>query len=172
MRLSLIALAGIGLILLTSLGGATAPDEQAAPAAKGELRNLMVKRYEAAMGEMESRAALYAPGRVPLDDVCAAIQRFSNAGLQVATTPAYWLKLCEYAFERAKTIETIVKDKYENEVEPIQVMKLATYTRLDIEIKLHEARTVADAAAGKAGTKSGDSDLPPLNPPGKGNAET
>jgi hypothetical protein len=161
MRLSLFAIAGIGLIVVASLGGATAPDEQAAPAEKAELRRLMVERYEAAWGEMEARTALYNPGRVSLDDVCDAIRRFSSAGLEVAKTHEYRLTLCEYALEGAQKIEESVKRRYEAEVEPIQAFKLATYTRLDMEIKLHQVR--AEAKEDKADKKADDSDLRPIN---------
>ena len=174
MRLSLFALAGIGLIVAASLGGGRAPEQKAAPADKDELRRLMVERYGAAWGEMEARAALYNAGRVSLQDTCDAIRRFSSAGLEAAKTREYRLTLCEYALEQAQKIEESAKRKYEADVEPIQQFKLATYTRLDMEIKLHQVR--AEAEAEKAGMKPDDSDLPPIqmnvNPPGIGRSNT
>jgi hypothetical protein len=161
MRLSLFTIAGIGLIVVASLGGATAPDEQAAPAEKAELRRLMVERYEAASAEMEARAALYNAGRVSLDDVCDAIRRFSSAGLEVAKTHDYRLSLCEFALEQAQDIEKSVERKYAADVEPIQALKLATYTRLDMEIKLHQIR--AEEKGDKADKKADDGDLRPIN---------
>ena len=61
-----------------------------------------------------------------------------------------------------------VKNKYDHEVEPIQSLKLATYTRLDMEIKLREA--LKAEGADKTGTDSSrsyldDSDLPSLGAP-------
>jgi hypothetical protein len=159
MRLSLAVLAGLALVGVASLGGATAPDE---PAKDEELRRLLKERYEAAWGEMEARTALYNAGRVSLTDTCDAIRRFSTAGVEAAKTSAYRVKVCERAFEGAKAIEESVKGKYGNGVEPIHAMKLATYVRLDMEIKLHEARKAADAE--NARHKLDDSDLPPITP--------
>jgi len=160
MRLSLLAIAGIGLIVAASLGVLAAPDEKAPAADKDELRRLMVERFFAASAETEARSALYNAGRVSLQDTCDAIQRFSRAGLEVAKTREYRLTLCEYALEHAQKIEESVKRKFEADLEPIQQFKLATYTRLDMEIKLHQVR--AEAGAEKADKKSDDSDLPPI----------
>ncbi len=137
----------------TSLGGATAPDEQPAPAKRAELRRLMVERYEAAWAEVEVHSALFNAGRVSLHDTCDAIRRFSSAGLDVAKTHEYRLTLCEYALDVAQKIEQSVKRKYETDVEPIQAMKLATYTRLDMEVKLHQVRD--EAGADQADKKCG-----------------
>src|SRR5262245_23089177 len=120
MRLSFALLAGLGLVGLASLGGATAPEE---PGNDEELRRLLKERYEAAWGEMAARTALYNAGRVSLSDTCDAIRRFSTAGIEAARTRAYRVKVCERAFEGAKTIEESVKGKYENGVEPIHAMK-------------------------------------------------
>jgi len=160
MRQFMIPLVGLALVGLASLGGATAL-EVAAPARDEVLRKLLVARYEAAAGEMEAKTALYSGGRVSLTDTCDAIRRFSAAGLEVAKTPAYRMQLCERAFQRAKAVEESVKRKFENGLEPIQAMKLATYTRLDMEIRLHETRKSASLQA--AGDPSDDKDLPPLN---------
>ena len=160
MRLSFFLVAGLALIAFVALGSATAPEE---PAQDDELRRLLKARLEAAWGEMEATTALYKGGRVSLTDTCAAIQRFSKAGRGAAQTSAYRLKVCAYAFQTAKTIEEVTKAKYESDAEPVQAIKLATYTRLDMEIKLHAARQ-SDASA-RARSKADDSDLPPLPPP-------
>jgi hypothetical protein len=160
MRLSVLAIAGIGLVVAASLCVLAAPDEKAPAADKDELRRLMVERFFAASTEMEARSALYNAGRVSVQDTCDAIQRFSRAGLEVAKTREYRLTLCEKALEHAQKIEESVKRKYETELEPIQQFKLATYTRLDMEIKLHQVR--AEAGAEKADKKADDSDLPPI----------
>jgi len=160
MRLSLLAIAGIGLIVVASLGGAAAPDDKAGPEEKAELRRLMVERYEAAWAEMEARVALYNAGRVSLESVCDVIRRFSSSGLEAAKTHDYRLTLCEHALEQAQKIEESVQRKYDKGTEAIYVLKLATYTRLDMEIKLHQVR--AEAEAEKAGKKADDSDLRPI----------
>jgi hypothetical protein len=101
--------------------------------------------------------------------VCDGIRRYSSAGLEVAETHKYRLTLCEYALEKAQNIEKSVKRKFEIAEEPIQALKLATYTRLDMEINLHQVRAEADAD--KTDKKADDSDLPPIqlnsNPPGQ-----
>ena len=165
---SFIALGGLALLALVSLGGAAAPDDEADDE---ELRTLMKERYEAAWVEMEARIPLYAAGRVALDDTCDAIRRFSTAGLAVARTPAYRVQVCERAFENARAVEDTVKLKFDSGVEPVQAMKLATYTRLDMEIKLHKARQAE--AADKARSKLDDSGLRPFVPPiAKAKADT
>jgi hypothetical protein len=157
MRLSLLASASAALFIFVSIVSAAAPD---VPANDDELRRLMIERFEAAWGEMEARTALYNAGRVSLSDTCEAIQRFSKAGMEVARTPTYRVQVCELAFENARAIEDSVKKKFENQVEPVQAMKLATYTRLDMQIKLHQL--LKAEAAEKAANKLDDKDLPPL----------
>jgi hypothetical protein len=164
MRLSLFAIAGIGLIVAASLGVLAAPDEKAPAADKDELRRLMVERYGAASGEMEARSALYNAGRESVEDVCDAIRRYSSAGLEVAKTREYRLTLCEYALEHAQRIEESVRIKFDKGLEPIRAMKLATYTRLDMEIKLHQVRAESGAEkADEADKKADDSDLPAIH---------
>jgi hypothetical protein len=160
MRLSLLAFAGLALIAIVSLAGGTAPDDVAED---DELRTLMKERYEASAGEMAARMEVYRAGRESLPDTCDAIQRFSAAGIEVARTPAYRVKVCERAFDEAKAIEDSVKTKLESNAESTQAMKLATYTRLDMQIKLHKARRAE--AAHKTRDKLDDRDLPPLLPP-------
>ena len=160
MRLSLLVLAGFAMVAYASLGGAAAPDERAPD---DDLRQLMRERYEAAAKEMNARIEIFPTGRIALSDACDSIQRFSKAGVEVARTPAYRLKVCERAFESAKKIEDAVKAKLEASAETVESMSLATYTRLDMEIKLHHARQAH--AAHETRAKLNDGDLPSLSPP-------
>jgi hypothetical protein len=158
-RLFLLALAGLTIVVFASWGGAAAPDDVDQDA---ELRGLHKARLEAVTADVEATAALYRGGRVSLERVCDAIGRYSTAGIEAARTPAYRVKVCERAFESAKAIEDLAKGKFEAEVEPIQSMKLATYTRLEMEIRLHKARNAQKAQ--QVRSKLDDSDLPPLAP--------
>lgn len=139
MRQSFLGLSALALVGAMFLSGVTAIDAPASPQ-DGELRKLLRERYDAASKEMLARRELYRAGRVALDDVCAAIGRYAMAGSEIADSPAERIKLLASAVESAKFIEGEVKTKYENEVEPIQAMALATYTRSDMEIKLYLAR--------------------------------
>jgi hypothetical protein len=159
MRLALIALGAVALLALGSLRGAGVPEEAAR---NEELHRLLKARYEAAAAEMEATTALFKGGRVSLNVACDAIQRFSSAGIGAARTQGYRLKVCEHAFGVAKEVEDVTRSKFESDVEPVQAMRLATYTRLDMEIKLHEARR-AEAAQRVRGTAD-DGDLLPLPP--------
>jgi hypothetical protein len=167
MRLSLLVLAVFAMVAYASLGGAAAPDESTPDE---NLRQLMRERYEAAAKEMIARIEIFPTGRMPLSDTCDSIQRFSNAGLEVARTPSYRLKVCERAFESAKKIEDAVKVKFETDAETVESMSLASYTRLDMEIKLQKARQAH--AAHETRAKLNDGDLPPLSPTPARHAET
>lgn len=125
-----------------------------------QLSNVLFDRYAAAYVEMDARTALYNAGRVTLAEVCAAITRYSTAGLELAKTPAGRVAVCEQAFKEAKKIEEAAEAKYKAEIEPVQQMMLATYTRCDMELKLHKAKKE------KAVDKSGDeSEVPRLIAP-------
>jgi hypothetical protein len=180
MRLSIFAFAGLVLFTVVSLGSGSAPDKAPMPPDKPEgievkatpiperdeeLRRLLKGRYEAAAGEMAARTALFNGGRESLSDTCDAIRRFSTAGMEMAETQADRLKICEQALESAKAIEDAVKRKFESDLEPVQAMKLATYTRLDMEIKLHLARKAAGAE--KLENRPANKDLPPIPPAAK-----
>src|SRR6476661_7263419 len=116
------------------------------------LWELLFDRYAAAYVEMEARTALYNAGRVTLADVCAAITRYSVSGLELAKTPAGRLAICEQAFKEAKEIEKAAEAKYKHDIEPVQQLMLATYTRCDMEIKLLKAKK--EKAADKSGDES------------------
>jgi hypothetical protein len=125
-----------------------------------EISDLLLDRYAAAYVEMASRTALYNAGRVTLAEVCGAITRYSTAGLELAKTPAGRVAVCEQAFKEAKKIEESAEAKYNADVEPVQQMMLATYTRCDMQIKLLKAKKE------KAADKSGDeSEVPRLIAP-------
>src|SRR5262245_45200876 len=53
----------------------------------GELQRLLKQRYNAAGEELEALSALYSGGRVNLDNVCASLERFSKAGLELSANP-------------------------------------------------------------------------------------
>jgi hypothetical protein len=160
MRLSLFAVAGLILFAVVSFSRA-APDLRAEG---GDLSRLLQERYEAVLAEMEAKHALYRGGRVPLESLCDTVQRFATAAAEMADTPAERLHQYERAFDIAKDIEALVKQKFEKEVEPVQSMRLATYTRLDMEIKLRLAR---GAAGVERSQKKSGKDLPPAPVLGK-----
>ena len=108
-----------------------------------ELQSLLNQRYEAAKREAESHAALYRGGKSAIDYACDSIGRLANAGIEAAETPEDRVKRCEAALKMAREVEESVTDKFKNEVEPVQAVARASYTRLDIEIKLHRARKAA-----------------------------
>jgi hypothetical protein len=176
MRLSIFTIAGLALVVVASLGTANEPDKAPVPAGQtetieikvtpipardDELRKLLKSRYEAASAEMEATTALYSGGRVSLQDTCDAIRRFSTASVEMAETPIERAKQCQRAFESAKAVEDLTKRKFEQGVEPVQASALATFTRLDMEIKLHLA--CKEAGIGKDEAKK----LLPPNPPAK-----
>lgn len=143
MRRTFFAIGVVVTCLMASLNHANEPAGDNPKANDSEIRGLLKRRYEAALGETEATMALYHSGRVSLEQTCGAIQRFSTAATEMAETAAERVKQCQRAFEFAKSVEATAKAKHEADVEPVQAMKLATYTRLDMEIKLHQAQREA-----------------------------
>lgn len=144
MRLSLIAIAGLIGLGIALLVGTSVTNGQVAPQPKDEvLRQLLKNRREASAMEVEAKHALYRAGRVQLDSMCSAIERFATASVEAAGTPAERVKAYQEAFSFAKDIEDAVRQNYERDVEPVQALKHASYTRYDLEIKLYLARNAA-----------------------------
>jgi hypothetical protein len=114
-----------------------------------ELQTLLRRRYEAAKAIMDARMEYYRGGRVVPDDVLDAIERFTKAGLEYAETPAKQVQTCELALSAAKEVEQVIRQKFEDKIEPIQVTERAKYTRLDVEIQLFRVRKAAKAAEDK-----------------------
>jgi hypothetical protein len=107
------------------------------------LQDLLERRVEAAHKALQTIVALYGTGRTSAESVFTSLERFTDAGIEAAQSPAERVTHCEAALRMAKVIEEAVIAKHKAEVEPDQIVALATYTRLDTEIKLHRARKSA-----------------------------
>jgi hypothetical protein len=121
-----------------------------------KLQELLKARYKAASDEVAERRALYFGGRVSLDSVLDSVQRQVTAGAEMAATPAEKMKQLQIAFEAAKEAEAIVRDRFLNAAESVQVMQHATYARLDAEIALVRARSTTPERAAVATPKTLD----------------
>jgi len=113
----------------------------------GELQRLLKQRYNAAGEDLEARMALYGAGRVSLEAICASLERFTKASLDLAATPVERVNELDRALAAARNVEAIVEEKYKFEVEPVQAFKHARYVRLDLEIQLLRAREAAKLGA-------------------------
>jgi hypothetical protein len=107
---------------------------------QAQLQRLLKERLETATKEVADRKALFQGGRMTLSDVAAAIQRQAQAGVEASTDPAEQIKHREAAFQAAKEIEALVREKFENSVESKWALQFAIGERLTAEIELLRAR--------------------------------
>jgi len=159
---SLILLA-VSFFALTTLlldGKASAAPEESIPGAvpevlpikpveigqsEDELRRLLKKRYNAVAAELRDLYALYKGGRAPLANVCQAIEKFADAGSELAETTVARISALESARDGARAVETITQQKQLEGLEPNHALEHARVCRLDIEIQLLRAREAAKA---------------------------
>jgi hypothetical protein len=114
---------------------------------EGELRRLIIERYNAAGKDLAARVELHRGGRVSLESTLGALERFTKAGVEFAESPAERVKQLETSLSVAIQVEAIVAEMFKHEVEPVQAMEHAKYVRSDLQIQLHRAREVKAAAA-------------------------
>lgn len=108
-----------------------------------ELTELLAARQKAAQDGVDANVALYRTGRIPVESVCASIDRLLSSGLEAAQSSDECVKHCSSVLEIAKGVEQQVATKHQAQVESAQSHALATYTRLNAEIMLHRARKEA-----------------------------
>jgi len=111
-----------------------------------ELQRLLKERYNATVAELKDLYALYGGGRAPVADVCRAIEKFAQAGSELAETPVARVSELELARDAARAVESITTSKHEEGNEPRHVVEHSKICRLGIEIDLVRAREAAKAA--------------------------
>src|SRR5262245_1191730 len=148
----------LGSMLLAGVAGGQKPAPKAdpqlftfttleVPESDGQLQRLLKQRYNAAGEELEALTALYRGGRVNLDNVCASIERFTKASLELSENPVERVAKLDRALIVARNIEEIVNEKFSFDVEPVQAVKHDRYVRLDLEIQLLRVREAAKLGA-------------------------
>jgi hypothetical protein len=117
------------------------------PAGDSPLSKLYKQRYNAVGAELRDLCRLFLGGKVPFLDVASAVERYAVAGKALGTSTEERIKQLRLAQEIAIWLEFIVRDKFENEVEPVQIMRRAEGLRLDIDILIQKEHDAAKAGA-------------------------
>jgi len=113
-----------------------------------EYQALLDTRFEAVKSEFHHRMLYWRgphSGRMSLPDTCDTIERFIDAACEAIESPAERIKQCEVALDAARYLEQMTQSKYEDDVEPLQVLERVRYTRYDVESKLNLAQREANA---------------------------
>jgi hypothetical protein len=107
------------------------------------VRKLLKERYNEALAEARARHALILAGKTLVDETFDAFQRFVNAGLEVADTPAARVALLKQYVELAKEVERIVSERVQAGQVQRADLHRARYIRLDAELQLLRAQAKA-----------------------------
>jgi hypothetical protein len=102
----------------------------------GELRKLLVDRYNTAAEEYALRLDRYTAGSVGLDELYDALFRLRDAGLEVYDGPADRVALSEKLARQTAIIEELTTARFEVGRLSRQDMLTARYHRIDAGIRL------------------------------------
>jgi hypothetical protein len=117
----------------------------AIPAEDAGLTKLYKQRYNAVGAELRDLSLLYRGGKVRFPEVASAVERYADAGKALGTTTEQRIKQLRLAQDVAIWLERIVRDKFENEVEPANVMRRAEALRTEIDILIQKEHDSAKA---------------------------
>lgn len=101
-------------------------------------REWLNARFESAKGELEQIMAMThgtGPG-MSLDAICSAIERFAEAAEQMPASAETRKKAISTALEHARQLESVTRQKFEHQVEPLMALKRTQYTCAEVEVRL------------------------------------
>jgi hypothetical protein len=104
--------------------------------ASEEEREWAKVKFKAAKSEFDQFRG-FAYGRTPgVHEFCSVIERFAQTAEVLPADPEMRLKELEAALAFAKEQESVTRDKYDQEVEPLHALNRIEYTRADVETRL------------------------------------
>jgi hypothetical protein len=117
----------------------------AIPAGDAGLTKLYKQRYNAVGAELRDLCLLYRGGKVRFPEVASAVERYAKAAMALGTTTEQRIKQLRLAQDVAIWLERMARDKFENEVEPENVMRRAEALRFHIDILIQKEYDAAEA---------------------------